>query len=202
MSGPGTTDGSTVNAPSETVTVTAAAIKPARLIGTIIADITISEDNADTVTITKKPVEYGAAITDHAYSEPPTISILAKWSNSSIYANGDPDYCKNIYQDLLTMQAQRIPFKIYTPQRRMQNMLILTIAKHTDEKTENALECTLGCSNINLVTVSISALKSNSSQANPAKTGTMLSGGTRQTIPAPSYNSTGGASNIPFASNL
>lgn len=171
----------------ESVTVTAA-ILPSRQIGTMIADCTITEDGIDELTITEHPVEQGAAITDHAFVNPPGITILAKWSNSSPQANGDPGYCTIIYDNLLTLQRSRIPFDVTTPQRSYTNMLIKSIAKHTDEKTENALEVTLGCRNIIIVQTQTTSVPKNDVQKSPQKTGGTQNGGTKQTAPAKNYN--------------
>ncbi len=173
----------------ESVTVTAerpaSSIVPKRAIGTIVADCTIEETGNDELTITEHPVEQGAAITDHAFVNPPGINIYAKWSNSSMAAGGDDSYCQSVYQDLLKLQSDRIPFDVFTPQRKYSNMLIKTITKHTDEKSENGLECTITCRNIIIVQTQTTSVPKNDQQQNPAKTGTMQNSGAKQTVPAP-----------------
>lgn len=54
-----------------------------RQIGPIFANITIEERHTDTQTITRHPVESGAAISDHAYKEPKEVTIRCAWSNST-----------------------------------------------------------------------------------------------------------------------
>lgn len=178
---------SSSGAPTETVTSTA--IAPARMIGTIMADCTISEDGTDETTITQHPVEQGAAITDHAFENPPGIVINAMWSNSSIAANGDPNYCDTIYKNLLALKSNRIPFNVLTPQRIYTNMLIKTLVKHTDEKSENALSVTITCQNIIIVQTTTTNIPPNNVQKNPQVTGSVQQAGIKQTIPAPNYNS-------------
>lgn len=56
--------------------------RPARSIGPIVAQVTISERHEDTLEITEHPVEQGAAIADHAFKRPATVVITAAWSNS------------------------------------------------------------------------------------------------------------------------
>lgn len=165
-----------------------AAFIPSRKIGTMVADCTIEEDGNDEVTITDLPVQQGAAITDHAFVNPPSLVILAKWSNASPQAGGDPNYCTTQYTNLLKMKDDRIPFDILTPQRKYTNMLIKSVAKHTDERTENALECTIMCRNVILVDTQTTTVPPNSSQKTPQKTGSITNSGTKQTVPAPNYN--------------
>jgi hypothetical protein len=178
----------TIDATDQVESVTVTAIRPSRQIGTMIADCTISEDGYDELTITEHPVEQGAAITDHAFINPPGITIFAKWSNSSIQAGGDASYCATQYQDLLTLQKDRIPFDVVTPQRSYTDMLIRSIAKHTDEKTENALECTIRCRNIIIVQTQTTKVPKNDVQKMPQKTGAVQNGGTRNTAPASNFN--------------
>lgn len=180
MSDPGTLD---LTNQTESVTVTA--IRPSRGIGDIVLDCTIEEEGIDELTITDHPVEQGAAITDHAFVNPPGIRIYGKCSNSSQFADGDENYCTTVYKAILDLQSQRIPFDVLTPQRQYSNMLIKSISKHTDEKTENALELTITCRNIIIVQTVTTTVPKNDIQKMPQKTGSMQNSGTKQTAPAP-----------------
>lgn len=55
-----------------------------RNIGGVIPDVVIQEVHDDTVTITQHPVEYGAAISDHAYREPSQVMMTVGWTPSSL----------------------------------------------------------------------------------------------------------------------
>ena len=54
------------------------AFKPRRKIGSFYATVTISETGTDEMEITSHPVQYGAAITDHAYKKPVSLSITCQ----------------------------------------------------------------------------------------------------------------------------
>lgn len=163
-------------------------IQPSRSIGDIQADATISEVGDDETEITRHPVEQGAAITDHAFSEPSNLVIEAAWSNSSFAANGDDTYCANIYKNLLDMRAQRIPFDVLTPQRKYTNMLIKSLTKRTDEKTENALKVTIVCRQIIIVQTQTTPVPSADVQKMPQKTNPPANTGTVSTVLATNYN--------------
>lgn len=49
----------------------------------IIATAVVEEHHRDRLEITSHPVEIGAAISDHAYLQPPEVTITLGWSNSS-----------------------------------------------------------------------------------------------------------------------
>lgn len=56
--------------------------KPARKIGSIVANVTIDERHEDRLVITQHPVEQGAQISDHAYKMPASVVLRVAWSNS------------------------------------------------------------------------------------------------------------------------
>lgn len=162
--------------------------RPSRSIGPIYADATISETGTDEVTITEHPVQQGAAITDHAYVNPPGLMIEAEWSNSSPQAGGDPSYCTTTYQQLLALKDNRVPFDIVTPQRTYTNMLIRTLTKRTDRTTENALSVAMTCRNIIIVQTQTSVVPKADVQKSPQKTAPVQNAGNKQTVPATNYN--------------
>lgn len=162
--------------------------RPSRSIGAIYADATIVETGTDEVTITEHPVQQGAAITDHAFVNPPGLMIEAEWSNSSLQAGGDPNYCTSIYQQLLALKDNRIPFDIITPQRMYSNMLIRTMTKRTDRTTENALSVAIMARNIIIVQTQTSVVPKADVQKAPQKTAPVQNAGTKQTVPATNYN--------------
>lgn len=116
-----------------------------RNIGGFVANVTIEEDHTDEIRITDHPVERGASITDHAIKEPESVVITAGWSNSNIWALGNPFYVQLIYNQMLGLQATLEPFSITTGKRIYENMLIRRISVKTDEKTENSLIATFDC---------------------------------------------------------
>lgn len=115
-------------------------IRPQRQIGNgtniIKIQVVVNENTTDTLTITKQPVQQGAAITDHAYMEPTAFS-------HSIYFAA-PGFTggislSQIYQQLLTLQSSAVPFDVVTPKRIYHSMLMTALSMTTDKLTENCL---------------------------------------------------------------
>lgn len=164
-------------------------LRTGRSIGTIIPQCTVEERARDELAITEHPVQSGAAITDHAYKIPTTVTARYSWSNSgSIFSlttggliSSDPS---DIYNNLLTLQASRQPFDLQTGKRPYSNMLIKSLEQVTDNKTENALSVTITFQQIIIVDVLATQLKTQS-QANPAQTAPVVNGGTVQPKPVP-----------------
>lgn len=50
---------------------------------------------------------------------------------------------RDVYQKLLTMQRDRLPFDVTTGKRQYQNMLIKSLDVTTDKVSENVLMCSL-----------------------------------------------------------
>ena len=123
------------------------AVRPTRKIGELSANVIIDESTNDTLTITKQPVQQGASITDHAYKEP------TLFSTTILFRDNPAKSLSKIYQDLLDLQASRVPFTIITPKRIYTNMLIAAIGCTTDKQTENLLKITLQCQEIIIVQV-------------------------------------------------
>ena len=149
-----------------------------RSIGNIVAPCTLAEHHSDTLTITDHPVEIGAQISDHAFLNPVTVDIVVGWGS------GLPFPLTLIYEQLLQLQASRIPFKIVTGKRRYESMLMESIEVSTDADTENILRVFLRCIQIIIVSTSATALPKTENQANPQNTAETQNRGTAQTVPA------------------
>lgn len=81
------------------------------------------------------------------------------------------DQVRAVYQQLLELQASRIPFDIYTGKRVYKNMLFRELTTTTDMATENSLLITATCRQVILVATRTVTLPINTSaQAAPAKT--------------------------------
>jgi len=127
---------------------TAILLAPPRAIGTILPDCVVEENHRDELRTTEHPVELGAAITDHAYKMPAELTVRAGWTNSilaalslnSLLSNSlsqdvsnaasavTEARIKQVYQQLLTLQASRQLFKVVTGKRTYQNMLMTSLA--------------------------------------------------------------------------
>jgi hypothetical protein len=155
--------------------------RPYRGIGTasvsIVANVTIREVGTDRQTITKHPVEYGAAITDHAYQEPPDLMLTQGYSDVGLFEGAIIDF----YGALLALQASRVPFNVYTGKRVYSNMMFSSIAIQTDEKTENVLMVQASLTNIILVSLGTSVLPATASnQGSPQDNGPPVNNGQQQ----------------------
>lgn len=190
---------------------------PKRNIGGIIAQVTLDEHGVDKLTITRRPVERGAKISDHAYKEPSEITIRVGWSNSSlaaitgavtaalgaqsigsaIGAFTSPSYVSDMYDKMLALQASLIPIVIVTGKRKYSDMMIESLTMTTDQSTENALILTVVCRRVILVQTQTTTVPSAAVQADPKATASPVSQGPVQ--PAPATNANRGAFNTSAA---
>ena len=153
-----------------------------RSFGTIIPDIVVKETHHDHLTITKHPVEVGAAISDHCYMEPPSVEMECGCSNSTAQSEG---YVQVVYQEILALQKQRQPFSVSTGKRQYSNMLVEDIVVVTDETSEYALNFTVKLENVIIVsTQTTSGTAANDKQANAANTGGPTDAGNQSLVPA------------------
>jgi hypothetical protein len=180
--------------------------RPARMIGPIIADVTVRERMVDRLVITEHPVEQGAAITDHAYKRPTELTLEVGWSNSSlqgalnefaqatgallsgnivggIQAIASPSYVQQVYAALLSVQAGRQPITIVTGKRTLLNCLIEEIEQQTDNTSEWSLPIVLHCRQIIIVSTAATTLPASTAQAKPAQTAAPQDTGTKQAQP-------------------
>lgn len=143
----------------------------ARAIGTIIADVTVSEVHQDELIITDHPVESGAVISDHAFKRPASVEIRPCFSDSSA---GYVGYVRQIYQQLLALQESRGPFDVYTGKRLYRNMLMPNLSVSTEDGSEFALIAVVRCREIKITSVKTSGSDNSgntqATQANPADT--------------------------------
>ena len=117
-------------------------VRPARSIGGIALDVTVSERHDDDLEITGHPVEQGAEITDHAYPNPAKVTVEAGHSDaggSSDGSSGGDRRCVEVYEALRELQRSREPFDLVTGKRVYSNMLIKSLSVVTDAQSETVL---------------------------------------------------------------
>lgn len=123
-----------------------------RKIGMIIPIVVVSEKHSDTLEITEHPVGVGAAIADHAYKKPSEVVMevgfagggsLLDFADTSAIGLSLGLSPQETYQELLNLQASRIPFDVITGKRLYSNMLIRAMEVTTDKTTENILSAAL-----------------------------------------------------------
>lgn len=132
---------------------------PQRKIGPINAQVVPNESTSDILTITKQPVQKGAPITDHAYKEPTTFSMTAFFKENGFVAGLANTFSggglQQLYQDLLDLQASRIPFDVITPKRVYPSMLMAGLSQTTDKTTENCLSVTMSFQQVLIVNIGV-----------------------------------------------
>ena len=171
-------------------------LRDGRKLGTIIPNVVVEEVHTDTLTITDHPVEQGAPITDHAFKNPAELSMRIGWSSSSValdaVVSSVVDSVKagklttpkiktvrDIYEDLLKLQASRKPFDVSTGKRLYKDMLIKSISTTTDASSENSLVVSVVLRQIIIVQTKAAKLKAEN-QAKPNKTAPAADRGTIQ----------------------
>lgn len=182
-----------------------ASFRSKRKFGGFTAQVTVSESHADEVTFTDHPVEHGASISDHAYKNPATLTLIVGWSNSSSAAVGsaigsilkgnirealNSNYVADVYKRLLALQATREPFDVTTGKRKYRNMGISSLATETDEKSENVLIVTVGLREVIIVRTQSVNVPPREVQKQPEKTAETTDAGSKQAVPAKSANKT------------
>lgn len=158
-----------------------------RTIMGLFADVTVEEKHKDELKITEHPTETGAPISDHAYKEPPEVTIKVGWSESAGKLNGflgDTVLGGNtslsiIYQTLLQLQDRAVPLIISTGKRLYTNMLIKSLNCTTDLQTENVLMIEMTFKKV-IIVKTRETLIALENQANPADTAAVSNGGTVQ----------------------
>ena len=123
-----------------------------RKIGILVPSVVVSEKHIDALEITEHPVEVGASVNDHAYKRASEVTMecgfagggsildLVDISGIGLMIGQSP---KDIYQQMLDIQASRVPFDVITGKRTYNNMLIRAIEVTTERTSENVLSCVL-----------------------------------------------------------
>lgn len=155
--------------------------KQGRSIAGVIPNVVVSETHTDELTITNHPVEQGAAITDHAFKNPAQVNVTYGFSDKSALLDATgPGSPQAVYQQLLDIQASRIPFDLITGKRAYSNMLIQSLGTMTDQSTENVLVVTATLKEIITVRTETTQLAPAQFHEKPEKTAPVQNGGTRQ----------------------
>lgn len=162
---------------------TSAAFIPRRRIGSWEATVTIEESAQDDLEITQHPVQDGAAITDHAYKKPVTLTVMAQYTEG---ASGVP--VDEMYRRLLSLQESREPIDVITGKRMYSNMLIKSVSETTDKDTSKVLNVTASLQEIIVVTVATVEVpaksQKRSAQKEPERTAGIEDGGVKKAAPA------------------
>lgn len=120
-----------------------------RQVGSIELQVVTNETAQDNLTITKHPVQQGAAIADHSFKEPTRLNISCSFRD-----NSDLDL-DEIYKKLLELQESREPVIVVTPKRTYPDMLIGGLTQTTDKNTENCLAISFALEQVIIVSVDV-----------------------------------------------
>lgn len=129
----------------------------------------------------------GSAVVGVAASLPATIQGVQSILNGS----GGADTVSSIYDQMLALQASRIPFDIFTGKRVYRNMLFASLATESNDKSENSLPIIARCREIIIVSTQVVTLQA-SVQADPAATAAPVVRGTQNLVAAPNFNAAAG----------
>jgi hypothetical protein len=143
-------------------------------------DAVLRTDHSSKLKITEHPVEEGAAVTDHAYVEPRSLTLEIGMSDvCTSVVDGQfmqkSSRSVSAYDVLKQLQANRIPLKVITRLDVYENMLIETVTTPDDYKTMYGLRATIGLREIIVVATNTVALP-NRTSAQPYKTGATNTG--------------------------
>lgn len=119
-----------------------------RKIDDIDVDVIIDESTTDNVTLTRNPIQHGAAISDHSYAEPVELKMRAVFRSSLTESLSD------VYDKLQEIQDFGIPVTITTPKRVYEAMMLTSLTCTTDKSTENILSVQFSFQEIIIVPIS------------------------------------------------
>lgn len=123
-----------------------------RRIGILVPSVVVTETHTDALEITEYPVEIGAAMADHAFKKPAGLVMTVGFAGGGAlldFASGGSATGitglspQQIYQQLLDLQSDRLPFDVVTGKRLYANMLIGSLEVTTNHQTENVLSAVI-----------------------------------------------------------
>ncbi len=156
-----------------------------RMIGDIKLQVIISEETNDTLSITRQPVQTGAAITDHAFKEPTVLNMKVLQQNNNLVTGFLSTFSGNglaaVYKKFLELQSPSdgsgpVPFTVVTRKRIYKNMLMASLRQNTDKNTENILSLDIQLQEVILVSIGVAQIPA-SAQANRKVTQAILNTG-------------------------
>jgi len=132
--------------------------KKGNFIGEIELDVTVSESASSSSSITSNPVENGADVNDHIIINPMTYTIVGVVSNTKVSTLGGLNTIEQLstgnvftkqstpsseaWDELLELQADRIPFTLVTNLKAYDNVVIENLNTSQDKDTSNSLHFT------------------------------------------------------------
>lgn len=137
-------------------------------------DAVFRTDHMANVTVTQHPVQTGAAISDHAYSEPDEVTLEIGMSDAVSYAG--TNHSINAYSQLRAIMDKREPVTLITRLRSYKNMVITSMSAPDDYTTMNALKATIYFRQVEMVSVSTITVQQKVTASSTAQPTTSSSG--------------------------
>lgn len=137
-------------------------------------DAVFRTDHMANVTVTQHPVQTGAAISDHAYSEPDEVTLEIGMSDAVSYAG--TNHSVNAYSQLRAIMAKREPVTLITRLQSYKNMVITSMSAPDDYTTMNALKATIYFRQVEMVSVSTITVQQKVTASSTAQPTTSSSG--------------------------
>ena len=141
--------------------------KKGNFIGEIKLDIIVSETTNTSSTITSNPVENGSDVNDNIIINPMSFTINGVVSDNKVYPFGGfnksskilagVDFSnvstpsKEAWEELLELQASRVPFSLVTNLKKYSNVVIESLSTTQDKDTSNSLHFVANLKEIILV---------------------------------------------------
>ena len=119
-------------------------------------DAVIQSDHTSELALTEHPVQNGAAVTDHSYLKPKTLTLRVAVSDCATGGSygGGGDRSVNAYQLLLRLQREAQPLTVTTRLYTYTNMMVKTVTTSEDYTTVHALDATVTLQEIVVAAVS------------------------------------------------
>jgi hypothetical protein len=109
-------------------------------LGELAFDATLREDHSRSVEATRKPLDDGARVTDHAFVQPLQLTLLNMIAATPLSATGaDPGREARLYEQLLRIMHARQPVSVVTTLGQYDDMLIVDIATPVDADTGSSI---------------------------------------------------------------
>lgn len=120
--------------------------------GLVMFDAVFNTQHDLGVTITQHPVQTGASIADHAFTNPYEVSCEIGMTDVTVGVGHD--HSVNTYAMLVELMERKEPFTLITRLKTYRNMLVTAISSADDYTTQHALKAQIYFQRINIVKVS------------------------------------------------
>lgn len=150
--------------------VSQATFLPQRSFGPFVHYCVVEEAATDEVEITQHAIQTGAAVSDHIFVKPSTVTIRGLYG---------PQYGPPVetFAKLRKLLRDREPFDVVTAKAAYPNMVVQRLVNNGDGYTEHVCAFTVELREIRIVSVATVSIPPAEKHANPAKTqGTQQAG--------------------------